>query len=403
MIKNPGRIILVLVVLAFGVAGRAQKRSDLEKKRDALNQKISYTTEMLSKTALTRKEQQSEIQLLNRQISLREELIRTIVSEVGEISRQIAVLEDSLLQRKNELEKLKAEYAEMIRHAYKTENSHSQLMFIFAADNFNQAFSRMRYLKQYAEYRKQQGMKIELKNRAISRNIESLNRVKENKEILLASQKVEKQKLSSDVGRKAEKVASLKTEEQKLRRELQVQRQEKSRLDKAIQDLLAAEIKKNRSSAGGAFTLTPEAAALSNTFEQNKGKLPWPVERGVITSHFGRQAHPVLSGVYVENNGVTISTEKEAEVRAIFSGTVSNIIIIPGAGKVVMINHGAYRSLYTGLKDVFVSKNQKVTTKSVIGRLLPSDANKSEAHLEIWKISDSGTDKLDPARWIYRR
>jgi murein DD-endopeptidase MepM/ murein hydrolase activator NlpD len=148
-------------------------------------------------------------------------------------------------------------------------------------------------------------------------------------------------------------------------------------------------------------TLTPEAKELNADFEKNKGKLPWPVEKGVITSRYGKQPHPVLPGIVIENNGIDITTEKGAGVRAVFRGEVSSVIVIPGAGKAVIVSHGAYRTVYSNLRDVSVVKGQKVETKQVVGTVLTDD-NGSVAHIEIWKITSEGLVKVDPALWIYR-
>ncbi len=149
------------------------------------------------------------------------------------------------------------------------------------------------------------------------------------------------------------------------------------------------------------LSLTPEAKELNTDFEKNKGKLPWPVEKGVITSRFGKQAHPVLKGIVIENNGIDITTEKNASVRALFRGEVSSVIVIPGAGKAVIVSHGAYRTVYSNLRETSVSKGQKVETKGTVGTVLTDD-NGSVAHVEIWKITAEGLVKVDPGPWLFR-
>ena len=165
--------------------------------------------------------------------------------------------------------------------------------------------------------------------------------------------------------------------------------------------IIEEEVKRNRGANKGTFTLTPEARELSADFEKNKGKLPWPVERGVITSGFGKQPHPVLPGIIIENNGIDITTEKGASVRALFRGEVSSVIVIPGAGKAVVVSHGAYRTVYSNLREASVAKGDKVETKQPIGTVMTED-NSSTAHIELWKITSDGVIKVDPAVWLFR-
>ena len=183
------------------------------------------------------------------------------------------------------------------------------------------------------------------------------------------------------------------------------QESQRRELDAAIRKAIEAELKPKAGTTGSKskldVTLTPEAKELNADFEKNKGKLPWPVEKGVITSPFGRQPHPVLAGIVIENNGIDITTEKGAGVRALFRGEVSSVIVIPGAGKAVIVSHGAYRSVYSNLRDVNVAKGQKVETKQALGTVLTDDDG-SKAHLELWKITADGLVKVDPAQWLYR-
>lgn len=403
MKKNLFKYFFLLGFLLCIGSAFAQKKTELERKRDDLSKKIKYTNNLISKTASDRQTQQSQLNLINKQIGLREELVKTINKEVNTLERQITTLQDSLNIKKKQLVELKEEYAKLIQIAARNKSDHNKLMFIFASDNFNQAFSRLKYLSQYTEYRKEQGKKIVATNEQIAKSISMLEKVRNSKEVLLSAQISERRKLQSDVNQKKDKLTELQKQEVKLKQDLAAQKREKQQTQKAIQDLIAAEIAKNKKSSGGTFVLTPEAKALSSSFESNKGKLPWPVTKGVITGKFGKQPHPVLRNVTIENNGVTITTEREAEIRAIFKGKVSNVLVIPGAGKVVVLDHGAYRSIYTNLKEVFVSKGMQVDTKSAIGVALAADKYKSEAHLEIWKITNGDTQKLNPALWIYRR
>jgi murein DD-endopeptidase MepM/ murein hydrolase activator NlpD len=224
------------------------------------------------------------------------------------------------------------------------------------------------------------------------------------KDALLKNEEQTRKDLSQDVVAQKTAVEGLQQEEKGLLQKLREQEKQREKLNKEIQRIIEAEIRASKKDNAGVFSLTPEAAALSASFESNKGKLPWPVERGVITAKFGQNPHPVLAGIMVPNNGVDIATSNNAAVRAVFQGTVSGVFSIPGAGQNVIINHGGYRTVYSNLKEVFVSKGQKVEIKQSIGTVLTDESSgKTEAHLEIWKVSESGTTKQDPALWIYRQ
>jgi septal ring factor EnvC (AmiA/AmiB activator) len=229
---------------------------------------------------------------------------------------------------------------------------------------------------------------------------------REEKNRLVEQQQAERQKLSSDRSGQQSALSSLKKEEGRLRETQKKQERQRKDIDaairKAIEDALKPKAGTTAAKTGKLdITLTPEAKELNADFEKNKGKLPWPVEKGVITSKFGKQNHPVLPGIIIENNGVDITTEKGASVRAVFRGEVSSVIVIPGAGKAVILSHGAYRSVYSNLRDVSVTKGQKVETKQAVGTVI-TDEDGSKAHLEIWKITAEGLVKVDPGPWLFR-
>jgi len=185
-----------------------------------------------------------------------------------------------------------------------------------------------------------------------------------------------------------------------LQKQQNKQKQIARAIRRAIEAEIAAEAKKNKSKG---FVSTPETSALSKTFAANKGKLPWPVFKGEITGRYGKQQHDVVSTAYVENNGIDITTDKGANVRAVFGGKVSSVFVIPGAGKVVMVSHGSYRTVYSNLEEVYVKKGDTISIKQKIGKLLPaSSGNVSEAHFEIWYITSSGMKSQNPSLWIYR-
>ncbi len=397
-----GRYVIGFILLLGPILLCAQSKKELEEQRKELNSKINYTSKLINKNLDNVEKQQSELVILDRQINFRQDLISTIYQELQKINELISEQEANLAKLEDELQKLKDNYAELIRQSYRTRNVYNKMMFVFASEDINQAYKRLSYMRQLATYRKNQGIKIQEKQEEILKELSLLQARKDEKQILLGSQEQEKNKLVNDKDYKDKSVQKLKQEAGKLKKQLKEQENRKREIAKEIERLIAREIEENRKkSETGKYTLSPAATALSSSFESNKGKLPWPVEKGIITRRFGRQAHPFVAGVYVNNDGINFNSEKGANVRAIFNGTVSSILLIPGEGKVVVINHGAYRSVYTKLQNVTVRKGDTVSTQSVIGQALGTDGdNASEMHLEIWKISETEKQKLDPAKWL---
>ena len=327
-------------------------------------------------------------------------------SEIDYVNDSIVLVEASIDSLEMELKELKDEYAEMIRFAYVNRSAYDRMMFLLASENFYQAYKRMKYFQQYAIYRQSQAEKINQHQLELANEIALLEAIKKSKEGLLKAKLREKNQLSDQKTKKEEVVTSLKGKEQKLKQDLKKKQEASKQISKAIEKIIAEEIRKAREAAkkagksGDGFPMTPEARELSNSFSENKGKLPWPVAEGVITAQFGEHPHPTLSGVKVQNNGIDISTKKGNMGRSIYKGKVSRVIIIPREGKVVMVNHGDYFTVYFYFKEVFVSAGDMIDTKQNLGVLISEeDENSSIMHLEIWKV----TNKLNPERWIYKK
>lgn len=393
--------LLVVALLFLLAPALAQNRKDLEKKRDALDKQIRTTSTLIEQARKEQRLTQGQVQLLEQQIAAREELIRTMNGQVRETEQQILENEELLRSLEADLLRLKEEYGRMIQFAYRNRSAYDRLSYIFASESFAQAYRRSRYLDQIASHRRRQATLIAETQASIQERITHLERQREEKDRLLSDQLQEKEKLTQDRSGQRSALAGLKKEEGRLKDQLRKQERQRNELDSALRRIIEEEVKRNRGANKGTFTLTPEARELSSDFEKNKGKLPWPVERGVITSGFGKQPHPVLPGIIIENNGIDITTEKGASVRALFRGEVSSVIVIPGAGKAVVVSHGAYRTVYSNLREASVAKGDKVETKQQIGIVMTED-NSSTAHIELWKITSDGVIKVDPAVWLFR-
>ena len=354
---------------------------------------------------------------MKRKITIRDEMISTLGIEIGlyakriqQLEQEVFVTEESITQNQAELQSLKEEYAKLVYHAYYNRGAYDRLAFIFSAHSFNQAYKRIKYFQQYSQFRQQQVKKINDKEVELEMELLSL---KQSKAILLAeknkktkalvSTESEKQQLDLEKDEQQSLVNELAKKEKQLKTELKTKEQQAKTLDAQIRKIIEEEIRKAKEAAAStgtpSFSMTPEQKELAESFTNNKGTLPWPVERGVITERFGKQKHPVLAGIETYNNGVKITTEKGASVRAIFDGTVSRVLNIPGAGKAIIVSHGDYFSVYNNLSDVFVTPGQSLKTKQEVGLAFTNSSNNETiTELQIWK----GNKKLNPAQWLYR-
>lgn len=390
-------LFLVLSLISF-----AQDKSELQQQRNQISEQIQLTNKLIAENRNSRNKKEATLSLLNKKINLREDMIQSLNNEIAMYNRRISNNKEGIDTLKADLSDLKESYAEMIRFAQRNSRSEDRLMFIFASEDFAQAIRRIRYLKQYTQFRQKQAAEIVEKQDELNALNAKLLGIIDAKDALKKQELSTKEVLFGDLKDQKHAVAKLKQEGNSLVKRLRKQEKQREDLNKKIQRIIEAEIRASKKDNAGVFELTPEAAALSADFEKNKGKLPWPVERGVITSRFGRNPHPVLAGITVSNNGINIATSANATVRAVFKGTVSAVFSIPGAGQNIIINHGGYRSVYSRLKNVFVSEGQKVEIKQALGTVLTDEeTGKTESHLEIWKVDKSGTSKQNPADWIY--
>lgn len=404
--------LLLLAILCCGIAGAGfgQGKKSLQQKKSKLQEEIRYTNKLLKETAKTKSTSINQLRQLNKKISSRQKLISTIEEEIDLLNDSILIQISNVDSLEANLGVLKDEYAQMIRNAYRNRSSYNRLMFLFSAHNFNQAFKRLKYFQQYAQYRQEQAKKIEAEQAEIDAQIRILEAIKKSNEGLLKAKLNERNVLSGEKSQQERIVKSLKGKEKQLKQDLEKKKKASRQVAKAIERIIEEEIRKAREAAKKAgkndkgFPMTPEAIELSNSFTANKGKLPWPVNEGVITSKYGLNPHPTLKGVEVPNNGIDISTKKGNIARSTFEGTVSKIIIIPGQGKVIIVNHGKYLTLYSYIKEQYVNSGDKVQTKQELGVLMDqSNESSSIMHFEIWKINDNPPPvKLNPEKWIFK-
>jgi septal ring factor EnvC (AmiA/AmiB activator) len=416
-------LLLVIPVLLFGQTP-TEKRKKLEAERKALIEKIESTKKVIAETQTKQKATITQLKLITNKIKTRQEVIANIQSEIYEVDMQIAEQRRTLDTLKADLERLKAEYAKSISAAYKSRNVYDKMMYVFAAESFNQALTRMRYLNQYSEYRVQQAELIYLKQKEIIAQLESLIARRLEKQSLVRVKTKEKKELEQDKQEEGVVLTKLQERESALKRQLAANQKAASKLNKAIEDIIAKEIEAARkreearrkeeaakavkegkvapkiSTSKSDMYFTPEVEKLSADFEKNKNNLPWPVEKGYISEPYGTHPHPTIKGAMVNNNGVDIATNPGTQVRAVFAGKVKFIRNIPGMGIVVLIGHGRFYTAYAKLESVNVKEGQEINIKDIIGVVMTDEEeNATEVHFEIWNMDK----KENPEFWLKNR
>ena len=400
--KRIGRILVLVFALLLPVVGAfAQTKAELEKKKKKTINEINYTNKLLEETRKNQKESENNLALLGSQISSRQELISDINMEISFVSKKIKETESIIAMMTEDLESLKAAYSRMLQIAWKNRNKNNEIMFLLSSRDFNQSYLRLKYMQQMADYRKRQLIAINAIKAFLERQKEKLVAQKAEHQQLLDEEKVEAKNLENAKKQQENALAKLKGKEADLKKQLAEKNKQKQQLQAAIEKLIAEEVKKSSASKGkantGKYELTPEEKIVSDNFGSNVGKLPWPVQRGVIVSRFGKQPPPVIANVEIDNKGIDISTTTGSDARAVFDGEVRKVFSIPGTQNAVIIRHGEYLSVYTHLDKVYVSAGDKVKAKQAIGKIYTDDAeNKTVLHLEIWK----GSATLNPANWL---
>jgi murein hydrolase activator len=409
------KIIMIALILIFAAPlfPFAQvSKEKLQKTKKQLEDEIKYTNSLLEQTQKTKQTSLNQLNILNKQIEKRESLIETMNREIGEMEIGIAVQGIQIQKLNSELTKMKEEYAEMIYYAYKNLNAYNRLMFIFASKDFNQAFHRIKYYQQYSAYRRKQADIIESMQVEVTRQRRTLEESKGEKLTLVESKEKEKNRLTKEKQDKDKSVKELTQKEKQLMATLKQKQQAAEKLQREIEKLIAEEIaaaaKRAKTSVKNEakpkmettktdIMLTPKEMELSSSFAANKGKLPWPSEKGIITGIFGEHPHPVLKYVKVRNNGIDISTVAGAGARAVFKGKVSRVMSFPNLNKVVIIRHGEYLTVYSNLETVIVKDGDEVATKQMIGTVHtnPEDS-RTEVHFEIWL----GKTIQNPQEWL---
>jgi septal ring factor EnvC (AmiA/AmiB activator) len=374
----------------------AQDRKELENKRNKTIEEISLANELLEKNQENRISNINQIRIVNKRIALRDELIKSLEEQIENLNSDIKENIEIIEELEKDYDKVKEEYSKLIYYTYWNRNKYNTLMYFFSSDNFNQAYKRMKYVQQLTKFRKRQIEEIELIKGELKKKIDELNIKAKGVEIVMNEKENERKSLEKEKKNKEIIMSDLRRKESKLREELKEKEEMRIQLENEITRLIEEERRKYRNEKG-IRKLTPEEQLLSKNFIENKGKLPWPTERGIVTNKFGKHAHPILPGITIENNGIDINTIEGAEVRAMFDGTVTRIIPILGANYAVIIRHGEYLSVYQNIISVAVKKGDKVRTKQKLGIVYTDNETKDTMlHLELWKELE----KQNPEIWL---
>ena len=379
------------------------EQEKLESQRLKLKKEIKQINNLLFSNTKIRKIALNEIENIETRLNVRLELIKVTNQQANLLTRRININQRNIENQRKELDELKKEYAKMIQKSYASKSLQNRLMFLFSSENFLQAYRRIQYLQQYARYRRKQGLQISEKTRLLQNLNQVLIEENEMKMKLINENSDIRQKLAKEQKKQQELIKTLRLKQNSLRAQIVKKQKQRQRIDKEINRLIREAIAESNRISGKKsreiFQLTPEAKLIAENFQQNKGRLPWPLEKGIVTQEFGRQRHPVVKTTIIQSNGVTISTEPLAKVRAVFEGEVMSVIIIKGSNPSVLIRHGSYITLYTNLSKLYVKKGEKVSSKQVIGEVF---TNQQTGRTQIQFGIFNNIKALNPKDWVYQ-
>ncbi|MCR4848647.1 MAG: peptidoglycan DD-metalloendopeptidase family protein [Bacteroidales bacterium] len=407
-------ILLLVLALLLAPAGYAQKRTkeSLQKQINALQKEIENANQLLKETSKNKEVTLNQVTLLDKKIQSRQELINACNEQIKILDKNINQGEKNIKKLGGEIKKLQSELSKMVQFAYRNRSHYDRLEFFFASEDFNQALRRMRYIQQFADARQTKMQQIASAKKKVSDEVEANRKAREEQATLLAEEKAQQEALKNERAELNSKVAQLKKKEGSIQQSIKDKQAQAKKFQKQIDDIIAEEIrlaneraaaeaKKNKKSGttnkSDKMALTPAEKILSTTFSNNKGKLPWPVERGVVSSSFGKHASAISDKVTITNNGIDIATTENAKARCVFEGVVVSVVRPSASNIGVIIRHGDYFTVYAQLDEVYVNRGDKVSTKQNIGKVHTDRyEGKTEIHFEL----RHGTETLNPSIWL---
>lgn len=389
----------ILIFSGLSLATAQNDRQKLEQEKVRAQTKITEAQQILNQTATKRQASIGQLNAINKQIEARSQLIRSISRELDILNEQIT--EDNIVidALENDLSNLKREYASMVYAAYKSRSINSRLAFLFSSSSFDQFVMRFKYLQQYTEARHKQVRLINAVRDQLITEKEALESRKVERETLLADKVQENRKLVALKKEQNEVVGQLRSREKELKNEIAERKKDVEKLEQLIAALIRSEMKKSTAKKGADAVPEIDLANISASFEKSKARLPWPVSSGFVSEKFGFHPHPIYKRIKVPNDGISIQTKQGETVRAVFTGTVKKVAVVPGMKYVVIVQHGSYYTVYARLKEVLVQSGDEVKLNDAIG-LVNTEANGvSELQFQVWK----NTTKLDPELWLAKK
>ena len=398
-------IVLLCLFLSMPFANsQSDKQKELEAKRQKYQNELKQINALLFSDRKKEKSLVSLVEDLNYKVTVRQNLIKVTNDQANLLTREINANQNEISSLREQLKELKESYAAMVVKSYKSKSEQSRVMFLLSSDNFKQAYKRLQYIKQYANYQKEQGELIKVKTAKLQELNSDLLRQKQDKDKLVQENKQVKKQLEIELKEQEQLMASIRKNLNTYASQAKKKQQEIDKIDREIERLIREAIAASNKKAGktstssNTFVLTPEAKALARNFESNKGKLPWPVEKGVVKVKYGNQPSPIDRNITIKSNGVRIATEKNAVVRAVFKGTVLAVISQKNGNPAILIQHGNYITVYKNLSKLYVEKGDEVDTKQQIGEVSTS----LEGETMLWFSLYDSNKPINPAIWVYK-
>ena len=392
------KILLIILLVPQIFVAQTQKISELENKRKILKEEILKINSLLIDNSKKKKNAFSDLENLTFKIIRKEELIKLTNQQINLLNSDVKKNEEKIEKLNIEILRARKDYAKMIFNSYKSRLKESRLMFLLSSQNFLQAFKRSQYFDQFSKSRREIASSIQSNVKNVKASNDTLKIKISQKEYLIESNENEKKKLSNEKKDQNNLINSLSKRESSYKKQINDKQKQALLLDKEIDRLIKEAIREsNKNSSSTIFSLTPEGKALAESFSNNKGNLPWPVERGIVIQKFGLQTHPVVRTTKIKSNGIVIATNENANVRTVFEGKVLSILKFKGSNLTVLIQHGNYISVYKNLSKVYVNKGQDVESLEIIGQVF---SNNSDSKTTLQFSIFNNTTALDPYLWI---
>ena len=390
------KLTILMLVFLYALKASGQSRAELEELRKKNLQDIEYVDRMLKNTASQRTENLNELRVIGKKLTLREKLINEYGEEISLLEYRISLNRLAITMLEEDVEKMKSDYERSIISAYKATKGTPALAFILSSSDFNQGYKRLKYIQQVARYRRSESETIEAIYGELTRTKERLESDKKNVSDLKSKEERQKQILREEQNRKERMVSNLTRKERQLKQELEEKKRIAASIENEISRLIEEERKRSK-----VTPMTGEMKLIGDSFGENKGRLPWPVDKGIITSHFGLQKHPVLKNVTEDNIGIEITSSGPTRAKSVFKGEVVRVFAISGANMAVIIRHGKYLTVYQNIVNVKVKAGDSVSTGQEIGDVFSDSENGEKAVIKFMVYEEKN--KLNPELWLVKK